>query len=649
MRTFQSRSSMLVAFAAVALLMVAGGHAATRTPPTNLSPPTISGSPVQGQTLTASTGSWSGSPRRYTYAWRACDGSGASCSKIITGTSNTYQLTANEVGHTIRVIVRAWSGSGGNSAATSAPTAVVTAPQAKDTSPPTAPSGLTSTPTAAQIQLAWSASRDNVGVTGYTVYLNGAQVNTTADTSYTYAGLACSTTYTLAVDAYDAAGNHSTQSSVTTPTAACPASAPAITALPSVSGTAQVGQTLSSSAGSWSGSTPISYGYQWLRCDAAGAGCGAIAGATGSSYTAVAADQGLTLRSQVTGTNSAGSASARSAQTAPVAAAPTPTPTPAAGLHVSGNLLLDAAGNRVHLHGVNYSGTEYACIQGWGIFDGPSDDAMINALVSWNVNVVHIGLNEDCILAINGAPAAYAGSNYLNAIVAYVNRLHAHGLYAEVSLMWAAPGTQQALDHPPILDQDHAPAALTTIANAFKNDPKTFIGLQSEPHAISWACWLNGGSSCNVGYPALGMQAALNAVRSTGATNVVTASGIDYANNLSQWLQNKPTDPQNQLIAEAHVYGGNSCATTSCFDTNYAPVANTVPIVFGETGETYDGSSCAGTNITTFMNWADTHNIGYETWTWDTWGNCSSLITDYNGTPNNTYGTTVKNHYLTQP
>src|SRR5204863_807854 len=145
------------------------------------------------------------------------------------------------------------------------------------------------------------------------------------------------------------------------------------------------------------------------------------------------------------------------------------------------------------------------------------DDASVAAIKSWNANIVHIGLNEDCILGINGVPAAYSGSTYMNAIVAYVNKLHASGIYAEVSLMWAAPGTQQALDHPPILDADHAPAAWTAIANAFKGDPKTFFGLQSEPHDISWACWKNGGSSCSVGYAALGMQGALDAIRATGA------------------------------------------------------------------------------------------------------------------------------------
>jgi len=314
-----------------------------------------------------------------------------------------------------------------------------------------------------------------------------------------------------------------------------------------------------------------------------------------------------------------------------------------------GNELVDASGGAIQLHGVNRSGTEYACIDGWGIFDGPSDDASISAIKSWNANVVHLGLNEDCILGINGVAAAYSGSNYMNAIVDYVNRLHAQGLYAEISLMWAAPGTTRAHGHPPILNQDHSPAALRAIANAFKGDPKTLIGLQSEPHDIGWACWRDGGSACSVGYAALGMQGALDAVRSTGATNVVTASGIDWANNLSQWLTYRPSDSAGQLMAEAHVYGGNSCANTACFDANYAPVAAQVPVIFGETGETYDDSSCGSTNIATFLNWADAHNVSYEPWVWDTWGTCGSLISNYNGTPANAYGTYVRSHLQSRP
>ena len=312
---------------------------------------------------------------------------------------------------------------------------------------------------------------------------------------------------------------------------------------------------------------------------------------------------------------------------------PTPTPSPGRGLSVRGADLYDGD-QRVFLRGINYSGAEYACAQGWGIFDGPSDDAVVSTMKSWGIKVVHLGLNETCALGINGVQAQYGGANYMNAIKAFVNRLHAQGIYAEVSLMWAAPGTQVASGHPAILNADHSADALKLIANTFKDDPNTMIGLQSEPHNISWQCWRDGGSACSVGYTALGMQGALNAVRSTGATNVVTASGIDYANNLSQWLTYRPADPAGRLIAEQHVYGGNSCASATCLDSQTGLVAQQVPVVFGETGEHY-ANSCAAVNTPVFLNWNEAHADGWMAWVWNTWGDCSSLISSFNGTTYN--------------
>jgi len=432
--------------------------------------------------------------------------------------------------------------------------------------------------------------------------------------------------------------------------------------LPRISGAALSGNTLSAAHGRWS-NHPTTFRYAWHSCNAAGRACRRVPGAKRAKFKLRARDVGHRMRVVIVAVNRYGRGAARSKPSAQVTVVNQPAPPPPppgppgppppppsfTGLHVSGNSLLNGANQQVHLHGVNRSGTEYACIQGWGIFDGPSDDASIAAIASWHSNIVHIGLNEDCILGINGVNPNYAGANYVNAIVAFVNRLHAHNLYAEVSLMWAAPGSQQALDHPPILDADHAPAALQAIGNAFKNDPNTIIGLQSEPHAIGWACWKSGGSSCSVGYTALGMQGALDAVRSTGATNVVTASGINWANDISQWLSYRPTDPGGQLIAEAHVYGNNACATTTCMNTEMAPVAAAVPLVFGETGETYDASSCGSTNTQRLLGWADAHGVGYQAWVWNDWGNCSALISDYLGTPANAYATWVRDHYLTFP
>ena len=323
------------------------------------------------------------------------------------------------------------------------------------------------------------------------------------------------------------------------------------------------------------------------------------------------------------------------------------------GLHIQGNQLRDASNNPVKFVGVNRSGSEYSCSQGAGMFDGPSDLASVQAMASWHVNAVRVPLNEACWLGINGVPAAYAGANYQTAIVNYVNLLHANGMYAELSLLATAPGTQPPALDPQMPDLDHSPAFWTSIANTFKNDPLVIFGLLNEPHNVGWPCWRDGGASCSLGFTVVGFQQLVTTVRNTGATQPISIGCLDYSNNCSDangsWLTYKPTDPLNSLIAEAHIYGKNACASASCFNQTMAPINSVVPMLFAEVGETYDGTDCnnSSTNVSTFMTWADSHGIGYLAWTWDTWGACSlALITDYAGTPYGVYGNYVKSHFL---
>src|SRR6202522_1042386 len=106
-------------------------------------------------------------------------------------------------------------------------------------------------------------------------------------------------------------------------------------------------------------------------------------------------------------------------------------------LHVSGNKLVDQNGNQVVLHGVDRSGTEYECVQGNGIFDGPNDQASITAIKSWGpVNAVRVPLNEACWNGESYVDSASAGTNYINAIKAYVSLLNSNGIVAILDLHW---------------------------------------------------------------------------------------------------------------------------------------------------------------------------------------------------------------------
>jgi len=96
-------------------------------------------------------------------------------------------------------------------------------------------------------------------------------------------------------------------------------SSPVNAALPTVSGTARQGQTLTASSGSWGGTLPITYAYQWQRCNSGGSGCTSISGATGATHLLGSADVGHTMRVRVTATNADGSAQAFSAPTGLIA------------------------------------------------------------------------------------------------------------------------------------------------------------------------------------------------------------------------------------------------------------------------------------------------------------------------------------------
>ncbi len=151
------------------------------------------------------------------------------------------------------------------------------------------------------------------------VRLNGSAIYQTTSASLGTAGVStvqigndtAAQAFTTVVDTIDIQGGSPT------------VSPPVNTQPPTISGTPQSGQTLTANPGSWSGTQPIAYAYQWQRCDSSGTGCNPISGAVSSTYTATDSDVGSTLRVAVTASNVAGQATATSSPTAVVQAAST--------------------------------------------------------------------------------------------------------------------------------------------------------------------------------------------------------------------------------------------------------------------------------------------------------------------------------------
>jgi endoglucanase len=324
-----------------------------------------------------------------------------------------------------------------------------------------------------------------------------------------------------------------------------------------------------------------------------------------------------------------------------------PPPPATRALQVQGNRLVDSTGHPVLLRGVNRSGAEYACAQGWGIFDGPADSASVHAIASWKTNVVRVPLNETCWLGINGVAPAYSGDTYRQAIVDYVGVLNRAGLFVVLDLHWAAAGSAIALGQTPMADRDHAPEFWRQVAATFKGNDRVLFDLFNEPYPDNnsdtpeaWRCWRDGGTCAGMGYQAAGMQELVDAVRGTGATNVILLGGVEYSAGLSGWLSHEPTDPLGNIVAAWHVYQFSWCNAQACWDATAAPVAQQVPLVLGELGQDDGGHAF----VDSLMDWMDGRGGGYLAWEWDVWGTALDLISNYDGTPT-TYGQTFRTRF----
>jgi sugar lactone lactonase YvrE len=313
----------------------AGGSASQLSQPTpvvspatslsNTAPPAISGSPQDGQALSASTGAWSGSPpSSYAYQWQSCNAGGEECAPIEGANEAEYRLGEGDIGTTLRVVVTAVNAAGPVQA-TSAASAKVAAEAPSELEAPS----IAGTPDERQVLRAnpgaWAGTERQFSYQWESCSPTGvecAPIEGATEPEYDLGEGDISTTLHVRVGVSSAPGAITDVSAVTPPVGA--AGALASTAAPSVAGTPAVSQALTASPGSWSASGALSYAYQWQSCDRFGQDCANVEGATGASYTPEDGDADHTLRVQVTASEEKGSSSRVSPATEPIATAGTP-------------------------------------------------------------------------------------------------------------------------------------------------------------------------------------------------------------------------------------------------------------------------------------------------------------------------------------
>lgn len=315
---------------------------------------------------------------------------------------------------------------------------------------------------------------------------------------------------------------------------------------------------------------------------------------------------------------------------------------------VRGNQLVDKQGDPVRLLGVNRPGLEYQCIYGKGFFEGPSDRASIEAMKSWHINAVRVQLNESCWLGHPWIQPGLSGAPYREAVRGYVNRLARAGLYVILDLQWSAPGKHWATGIVPMPAADHAIEFWRSLASEYREDRAVLFDLYNEPHDIDWACWRDGCEARDQwfgSYRAVGMQELVDTVRATGAwRQPILLGGLDWARDLSGWLEYLPDDPADALVASNHTYDYKPCFR-HCRNI-LLRIARRHPVVTGELGQT----DCKHKYVDSYMPWADRHDISYLGWAWyvnpELEATCAAgpiLIRDYTGKATS-YGRGLRDH-----
>lgn len=302
----------------------------------------------------------------------------------------------------------------------------------------------------------------------------------------------------------------------------------------------------------------------------------------------------------------------------------TPTTPPGSGYHVSGNTIYDAAGNPVIFRGVARPSLE------WSSTGDHLSLADYQLMHSWNVKLVRLPMNQRSWLT--------NANNYQQTIDQNVQWIRSLGMNVLLDLHWSDKGSTSVTPAQQCMADTNSLTFWQQVATKYKSNTNIFFELYNEPQGISWPIWRNGGSAC--GFTVVGMQQLYNAVRSTGATNLVFIGGLNWAFDLSGVPANRIQG--TNIVYDTHPYDFSGKNTQADWDKGFGFLTTTDPVVVTEFGD----MNCSATFYSNLISYAESKKAGWIGWAWYP-GGCSfpSLISDWSGAPN-VPGQTVKSALL---
>jgi hypothetical protein len=256
------------------------------------------------------------------------------------------------------------------------------------------------------------------------------------------------------------------------------------------------------------------------------------------------------------------------------------------------------------------------------------DDGTMEAAIGWGANTLRFQVSQR---GLDPTDSLYSDA-YVNQIVDAVALARAHGLVVLLSIQDQGPSGGSGHAQP----SDATIRDWQTLIARFNGDLDVLYEMFNEPHNRAtpdgWSVWRDGGpAGRNQGLPAVGHQAVLDAIRATGAQNVVVAEAGQYG----QLLDGIPLvhDPLGQVAYGVHPYLTHSLRDPADWEPGFGFLASQYPVVATEWAANSRLSFCHPEWETTapqLIDFLEAHDIGILAWAFDVVG---SVILDWRHTP----------------
>jgi len=312
----------------------------------------------------------------------------------------------------------------------------------------------------------------------------------------------------------------------------------------------------------------------------------------------------------------------------PTAPKKNPVVTGPLALHTEGRWFMNEDNEKVILRGVNIASLE------WTNTGENVLQSLNHVITVWGANLARIPLSQDRWFG-KASGQTDGGVQYRNIVDALVKKSMESKTYILLELHWNNGNVWGQYIGQHKMPDSLSQVFLQDLATTYANNPAVLIGTYNDPHDVSWTVWLNGGEvkenfeqngvTTPLDFDTPGQQKLYDAIRATGANNLIVCGGLDWGYDLSGVLNGFAVNGTN-IVYDTHPYPWKS----TDWDGKWGDVGRQYPLLVGEWGaEETAVNKQYGTTMTNYLR--------YNKFCWTAWDFHVSagptLILDWNYTP----------------